>query len=606
MPAESIENIEVITNPSARFSAEGSAGIINLVLKKERKAGYYGSVTGSANTQGGYNGSASINYNASKVDAYVSLGVRKMRHDRISETDQLSWEDNDTTRLLQLSDGEMVGMGYFLRSGVGYQFTDKDRLGFTLSAMIGDRAHLNVLDSYDETDALTSTRDAVDDSGHQTLDLGLDYTHTFSSTSELRANLTFDQMTFYKSEEFDETFADLSTTSELQEEDTDMDKWEAQIDYNVNLSDNIKLETGYKGLFTFRDSETRNYEDGDLLLTDPFDYNKHTQALYTTVGGKLGNFGFQAGLRGEYLTYDILTLIEGEEVDSKEYFDLFPSLFLNYSLPEGNEVQLNYTRRINSPNGRTISPFKGMINPNSVTYGNAELDPEYSNSMELNYIKNWESHTVSASVYYRSTYNMIQQVSYYVDPTLYTTYENIAKSQRSGVELVAKNRLFSVLDLTTTVNGYYYVLDGFTYDYTHLGASDITVSDGNNTFSWDARIMAAVALPYGISAQATGGYRSKSIVAQGESAASYSLDMGVRKSFFNRKLSLSLTGRDLLNSRTRSSVTYGDNFYNDSYSKFGQRTFMLTASYLFGNSNPKKNTNRGDDSESGMSDMMDY
>ena len=177
----------------------------------------------------------------------------------------------------------------------------------------------------------------------------------------------------------------------------------------------------------------------DEELYNKFYYDRDIQALYATYSGRLDKFGFQAGLRGEYSHIETRSLGFGQskgEVSpyKNDYFSLFPSVFLTYTLPAGNEIQVNYTRRISRPWGRQLNSFVNVTDSTNISYGNPYLDPEFSNAYELNYIKNWESHTLSISAYYRSTNDVIQRISYLDGNIMKSTYENVAKSQSAGTE----------------------------------------------------------------------------------------------------------------------------------------------------------------------------
>ncbi|MBR5296788.1 MAG: TonB-dependent receptor family protein, partial [Parabacteroides sp.] len=244
----------------------------------------------------------------------------------------------------------------------------------------------------------------------------------------------------------------------------------------------------------------------------------------------------------------------------------------------------------------------------NISFGNPELTPEYSHAFELNYIKNWESgHTLSLSGYYRATDDVIQRIRFLnvEENVMYTTSENVAKSQASGMEIVGKNRLFKILNLTTTVNLFYSKLDGFSY--MPEGADAPVVGETNESFSWNVRMIANVSLPWGISLQGMGSYNSKRLVAQGYRKPNYSVNLGLRKSFLDDKLTLSINARDLLNSRKFRTVTSGDGFWQDSENWQGGRRVGFTLTFNFGNMKGKKKNKDRDNRESqdDESEMME-
>jgi len=302
----------------------------------------------------------------------------------------------------------------------------------------------------------------------------------------------------------------------------------------------------------------------------------------------------QAGLRGEYWTVNTESYSWAQEHDAslrdepfkKSYFQLFPSLFLSWQLTKTQQLQLNYTRRLRRPWGGELNSFKNTRDATMVSYGNPLLTPEYTHSFSLNYLKTWEEHTLSVSAYYRPTTDVRQRITYQgkTDGVMYQTTKNVAKSQRTGIETVLKNRLFRRLDLTSTVNLYYYHLDGFSFDIdgqTVRGASD-------NSFTWSARVLASLLLPYDISLQTTFNYRSREVVSQGYRKPNHSLDLGLRKTFFNKALALSINCRNVLNSRAWETISESDTFYRHQKNWRSGRRIGFTLTWNFGNMTMKK------------------
>lgn len=220
---------------------------------------------------------------------------------------------------------------------------------------------------------------------------------------------------------------------------------------------------------------------------------------------------------------------------------------MSYQLTETQQLQLNYTRRLRRPWGGQLNSFRNTRDASIVSYGNPELTPEYSHSFSLNYLKTWTEHSLMLSAYYRPTTDVIQRINYQgaTDGIMYQTNMNVARSLSTGLEMVLKNKLFRILDLTTTANAYYYKLNGFSYD---IDGQTVT-GEGNSNFTWNARMQASIILPYDISIQATGRYRSRQVITQGYRKANYGLDLGLRKSFFSKALTLSVNCRDVFNSR---------------------------------------------------------
>lgn len=627
MPAGSIEKIEVITNPSAKYSPEGTAGIINIVLKRDRKAGYYGSAQGGIDSDGGYNAGGNINYSSGSLDAYASVNYRNMQREGEGE----SYTEYFTQDRFQQqnSNNSHNPQNIFVRAGLTWRFTQKDEIyANTMLMRNKGESSSNVITSVGKlstnniTQKLTRTTDQ--ESRPKVINFDGGYKHTFReghfidlsvshNVWDMERNAIYRQKTVWTGNEA------TAESYQFQDNHSKSISTEIKLDYENKLSENSRIEAGYHAAFEQDKNPTITYSDEahsviDEELYNNFRYDQNTHAFYGTYSGRIDKFGFQVGLRGEYWHIKTRTLNWEQhssgnlpEYFKKDFFSLFPSLFLSYSLPNDNEIQINYTRRLRRPWGGQLNSFSNISDSTNITFGNPNLTPEYSNAYELNYIKNWENHTLSVSGYYRSTEDVIERISYNKGNVVYTTYENISSQKSAGLEIIGKNRLFKKLDLTTTVNLFYYKLDGFTYN---IAEQNIT-GEGDENFSWNARMTASLLLPWSITMQATGRYNAKRIVAQGHSEPNYSVDLGLRKSF-NRNLSISLNVRDLLDSRGWHNITGDQNFRRDSENRSGGRRFSATLTYSFGNMKAKRptrkqqeiNTERYDDFEGGGDGMM--
>jgi len=446
------------------------------------------------------------------------------------------------------------------------------------------------------------------------------YTHSFAEKHKIDFNLSFnkwksdDNNWYQDSTVFIDPAAPAQYSWQYRPMFINNRSWEAKLDYENQITDNLKVEAGYDGRFSHENTPQESWVDNtswnglamaeDRDFFNRFIYDMDVHALYATVTTKIGKLGVMAGLRGEYWRVNTESYTYEQEHDpalrdapfKKDYFQLFPSLFLNYAITETSQIQLNYTRRLRRPWGGQLNSFRNTRDASMVSFGNPELTPEYTNSFSLNYLKTWQNHTLSFGTYYRPTTDVIQTVRYNVDNVVYSTHENVAKSQSAGVEVILKDKLFRILDLTTTVNAYYYKLDGFSYTI----ADQTVTGDADENFSWDARLLASVILPYDISVQATGNYRSRRVITQGYRKPNASLDLGLRKSFFNKKFTLSVNWRDVFKTRRWKTYTATDSFtrYQENW-RDPRVNFTLT--WNFGNMNSKKKQ-RPDD----MNGAADY
>ena len=626
LPAESIDRVEVIDNPSAKFSAEGSAGIINIVLKKDRKAGYYGSVQAGGDTRGGANTSFNVNYNSRLIDSYINLGYRHRANTGHMESQQTS----DTYNQTYDSDSKQRGNNFFTRAGVTLHATTKD--DFSLSGMLmhgGGNSHsytpyiytavANGLNNY-QLDRINRSRTGMDMRYGE-----FNYRHSFTDKHfiDFTADLSSWKMNgdnWYQDSTVVVGIDDVTYSYQYRPQYINNHRKELKLEYENQVTKNFKIEAGYNGNFSRENTPQESYMDNtsfdgtnaseDKLFFNRFIYKQDLHAFYTTLSYKFGALSLMGGLRGEYWRVNTESYTWEQEHDAslreqpfkKDYFQLFPSVFMSWQMTETQQLQLNYTRRLRRPWGGQLNSFRDTRDATTVSFGNPYLTPEFSNSFSLNYLKQWNDHSLLVSAYYRPTTDVIQRISYknQEDGLFYQTSMNVAKSVSTGLEMTVKNKLWRILDLTTSANAYYYRLNGFSYD---IDGQTVTGNSDHN-FTWNARMTASLMLPYDISIQTTGRYTARQVITQGYRKANYSIDFGARKNFFNKLFTLSVNCRDLLDSRRFETFTSGPNFTRHQINRRGGRRVSMTLTWNFGNMKQKKRPNKSHNSENDM--PMDY
>ncbi len=613
IPGESIERIEVITNPSAKYSPEGTAGIINIILKKGRKGGYYGSAELSANSFGGGNAGFNINYNSSRWDTFAGLGFR-MRHNKGGSLMRRSYDDGYFTN----SDGESRNHGnnLFLRLGATYHLTDKDDFSFSGFGMLGHRwGHSQTEYSSDLPGNWIANRNYSGEKGDMRgAHAELGYLHKWSDSHTLDITASYNHWGGPSDNTYEQqmVFGDRKESLfQDQSQDIGVNSYEAKVDYTNAFNDKFKLEAGFNGNYSHENtpvSVMQGTSEADMNLNkdlwNRFIYNNNISALYVTFGGKVNKFSFSAGLRSEAWQVRTRSLEYGQTKEEapmfkKNFFALFPSAYISYALPYDNELQINYTRRIRRPWGGQLNSFHHISDPTNISFGNPQLEPQYSNAFELNYIKSWTYHMISLSAYLRTTSNMMSRISYLDGDVMYSTFANVADQTNSGCEIVVKNSLFrSRIDLTTTVNLYNNHINAWDYDFlTEQGSYVSLHNDSQNSFAWDARMMASVRLPWGLSFQATGNYSSRRLSAQGSHQGGWSVDAGLRKVAGN--WSFSLNCRDIFDSRKFNSTIDGIDYMQESERWRGGRQLRLTVKYSFGNMKGRQDKGHPDTGDDG-------
>lgn len=616
MPAGGIQSVEIITNPSAKYSPEGSAGIINLVMKKERKAGFYGSINAGLMA---YTGSKklgqvegiNLNFNVGKFDGYFNSGYRSRYHNSESVVDRTYFNQNQTIyELHQNSSSINEFYGSMTRYGLNYQLNDKNTIGVSGYFLLGYRDGDSYLD-YKKDSAQVLLADYMRENNFETeryitntvLDHGLEIDkNTNIKTSLLLKNFrNFNDANYIQQV----NSGNVGNVNQIQNTNSNNFTLEFKSDFVKKFNDKNKLELGvnYKSQGPLSTSNAGNIENGTYVELDymynKYKYSEQLYALYGTYGMKINKLSIQAGLRGEYIHIENST--NGVSNPSKDYLQPFPTVFLSYELPQKNEIQFNYTRRINRPRGRQLNSYKDVSDSSNIRYGNPDLEPEFASSFELNHIKNWENHTLSTSIAYMFNDNVIQSINFLNNGLLNSTYMNISQSQSSGFEMVLKNNFTKAFSVTSTLNMYYYSLIASDFE---ASPTQIIHIDGNEDFSWNARILANFMLSKTLSGQITGKYNSPTVIAQGTRSESYSVDFGLRKSFFDKKLNLALSIKDVFDTGKNESTTSTNNFIQYYNARHFAPEYRLTATYNFGN-NKKKNGKKGKDDENNQQEEME-
>lgn len=636
MPAESIKEIELITNPSAKYSPEGSAGIINLVMKKDRKPGYFGSVNAGISyglaapwtVPPGANIGFNINLNKGIMDSYINAGYRFNTSNGGVYTDRYNMSGTDTiSRLIQDGMNDRRGHGIFLRAGFDLRLGEHSTWGISGFGMVSEENALRSDDQSDNTYLLTDhatgdtlryyQRNQHNNGWHPGGNVRTDYTFTYQA-HKLMLSGAFNYFTWNSISRYTQNELGSDTLRQWQFNGNADPSIEVKADYEWKPTASSKLEAGYQMNMAWRHSNTEagtgnKQHEGDPLYAfmNDFSNNEQTHALYITYGNRFWNkLSLQVGLRGEYFMRSLHSTYYNAVGDKTyasadtTYFQVYPSAYLGYDFGNGHELQLNYTRRVNRPRGHEINPRMDFSDSTNISYGNPNLLPSFGNNLELNYLKTWERHTLSAGVFWRMNEGIVQNIKYMDGAVMKNTWINMASHQEVGAEIVAKNRLFKeLLQLTTSVNFYYNNITKGEYRTTSTMGDEITVVlPKQDIFAWSARINASFLFTKTFSGQISANYRSPRVVAQGQTSHSYSIDLGLRKTFLDRRLALAFNVRDILDSRARRNTTWGDGFIQYQERRWHSRQVSVSLTYNFGNNTRQKKP----DIQGGEQNMNSY
>lgn len=602
IPGESIESIEVMTNPSSKHSSEGTAGIINIRLKEDHRNGYFGNAEANVDTRGTANVNFNINYNTGKFESFAGIGL-KTQHLPGGSTSYRRYDDD--CFLKSDGDNKKNENSMFLRLGTNFKPNEKNTVYLNAIGTLGHKwghtvtNHIsNLPEQWIEN--INRMHESGDTRGANIM---MGYKHTFQSDHYIDMNVSYNiwQGPSENISHENEIWSDGAeeTIWRGQYQDVNISNWEAAIDYSNQVLPWLTLEAGYKGNYNHENSPA-SYSSGmneqhlEALdeLYNRFKYDTDISALYVNFSGSYERLTFSAGLRGELWNISTRSLGYGQrDADvapfKKNDFALFPSASIGWSFLHDNELKLNYSRRIRRPFGPQLNTFENIADPSEVHLGNPSILPEYSNAVELSYIKTWSEHLLSVSGYLRSNTDMISHISFLApmasDPnmnTMYYGHANVGNMLNTGVEIISRNTLFSDLTITTTLNMYNSHLKAWDTSYPLHENLYKVHGDSQDRFVWDVRCMASLRLPWDMNFQATGRYNSRSVTAQGTLEADWDVEAGVRKRI--GAWDVSLLCKDIFNSKKSHNILYG-NGYTQSISKWsGGRTLRLAVTYTFG------------------------
>ncbi len=596
MPANSIERIEVVTNPSSRYDAEGQSGIINIVLKKEARHGFNGGVNASAGSYNNYNAGFNLNYRKEKFNYFGNYNFNRRRRvgDGLNSVRQFS--TNSLTE--NWNESNHLGLNHSVRLGADYFITEKTMVGFSgnLSFRGNDRnddmfyAYLNNAELGGTSDRFS--RQDEDDLGY---DLNFDFKQGFTRAGEeIVANVAFGRDTEEGVNRFDQTFTDPSMVLDRRVNNTSEDgrNLNLQLDYVLPFDEDNKFEAGYRSIIRRSEdtqySEYFNVDEGVMLpdydISNDFNMESIVHALYTNYQKKLTEkFGFQFGLRAEqaylnteYISFDPTLTPDARVATGRlDYFRIYPSLFLTQEFGNQNQLQASYTRRVSRPRGWQVNPFVDVSDPMNIRQGNPNLMPEDIHSFEVSYAKFWDAVTFTSSAYYRRVNDVVQPIITTVegmDGVTFSQWQNISRNEATGFELITKIDFSKKVDAMVNANLFHTRFHG-------SEEFDIEPAEG---FNWNTNVTANYRIVPGLSAQARAEYQAPRIMAQGRGIEQFVIDAGVRWDVLNRKGSIMFNVRDLLNQRRWGGYTQTNQFYRYFENRGMRRMFMVSFNYRFG------------------------
>jgi outer membrane receptor protein involved in Fe transport len=603
IPASAIDRIEIITNPSAKYDPDGTAGIINVIMKKEVKTGLNGIVNVSAGTGDKYRSNVLLNYRLKKINFNLGgdYGSYRFNGHRTSYNETYL---NDTTRYRNTtSQMSMKRHGYNITGGLDYFLSDKTTL--SLSGRVGQFAFGRDNPSHQHIYTFPVTTNDYSLSNYN-FDRSSDFytgtlnvQHKFNDKGHMLEGMVFysrrtgieDQDQYDYQTDSNWVLTDQNPIFNRTREDDHSHELRIKVDYTLPIGEKGSFQAGYQsriyeenGTYLF---QNYNYTLGSWsdneLYSSAMDFKDDIHSLYAMYANEWLGFEYQIGLRGEY-TYRWIKDIKSTQSYTLNMLDPFPTIHLSRQLPLNQQILASYSRRVNRPRGWDLDPFPNYIDPYNIRIGNPELKPEYVDSYELNYQKKFKDSYVALDAYYRITKNKITHISTLRDDgIMIQTNDNLNKDYSLGAELSTNLILTKWLELFGSFDLYHYRLVG-------------TISDehvDNRSLNWESQLNATVKLPGDVRLQWTNSYEGPSATAQGTEQGSFRSNLAARKDFLKRKLSVTLSGRDIFKTAKHESTSSGDGFYEHDLFTREAPVITLTLGYKINNykKQPEKTNN---------------
>ncbi|MEN8812377.1 MAG: TonB-dependent receptor [Candidatus Arcticimaribacter sp.] len=616
LPAESIERVEVITSPSARYEAAGTAGILNIILKREQLAGFNGSFILNGGAPTSYGGSASLNWRNKKLNVFTTTSYNNGKslgggifNSEYFNGDQASTFTNETR------DYDRSRERFFINLGAEYFFDDNTSLtvsGFTRKSN-NESNNTTVIDELMATGVVSNTF------GRYQMEEELDNSKQFTANFTKKFNDKGHELVIeFQSEESSEDESDFADNTNVFDQASSTEEKQKrqllQIDYVYPIDENTQFEAGFRGNYSQQDTDYQVYDiientpTLNVSLTNYLGFTQDINAAYTQFGKKVNKFSYLLGVRMEH-TKIVIDQRTADIYKEKKYTDWFPTVNLSYEFNEKENITLGYSRRIRRPRSWSLNPFQSLTSLTFFRQGNPDLDPSYANSFDFGYLKRWEKFTFNGSVYYSTSKQVITRITEatgtivrvsddpVIDvPALRSTSINLAENNRTGTEFT----LTYSPKRQVRISGNFNIFNSET-----IGTYNGVVFD-QSIISWFARVNASFPLPFGITSQLRTFYSGPRATAQTESQGILSMSGAINKDLFNKKGTLSFRASDIFNSRRRKSTTATENFTNYTEFQWRQPTYIFTFTYRIKESKNNRRRSQRSNGDGGDGGEFDF
>jgi hypothetical protein len=619
IPAEAIEKIEVITSPSARYDAEGTAGILNIILRKNKLVGFNGSLQLDLGYPERLGTAFNANWRTEKWNFFTNTGFRynETPGNAFSNSDFLTSTAQNANVLENRRFGRL-SRSLFTSFGAEYYLTNNSSIigNIVLNSGNDDDVNTNDIKRFNSEGAINEATFRTESEGEdeQRLQYTLDYVNNFNKNGrKLSINTQYSTEVEDILNNITEIDTQVKTLNDLEQvlENQDENRALFQIDYIHPVGENTQYEVGYRGNYraifnSFFLAERQDFENNGPLIPDAglnnsFNYEEFVNAAYFQYGQKFNKISLLAGLRYEYTSIEIVQQTTTTIKDKRNYGNLFPTLNLGLEIKDGENITLGYNRRIRRPRGRSLNPFPSRSSESNIFSGNVNLNPVITDAIDLGYLKRWNKFTLSTSLYYNisnDNWERIQEDTGMItdngDPVTRRFPINLSTEERVGVEFTLNYRPFKIWNINSDFNLFNVTSEG---DYTNP-KTNATQNFGFENTSFFIRLNQKITLPGETDLQINTNYRGPSQNAQTKSRGVFSMNLAASKDLFNESASLSLNFSDVFNSRISQRTTILPNFL-EQYSEFQWREPQIRISFVYRFNQQKKRERVGKNTDSG-------
>jgi len=585
-----VERVEIITNPSARYEAEGMSGIINIILKKDQNQGFNGSFEVILGNPANYGGAINVNYRKNKLNFFVNYGLAFRKIPGLGSQFQAVYNPGETLLTDVTRTGTVDGLHNNLRAGFDYFFDEKNILTASymmrrtdvdrFTDIVNDRSNplgvverfQNEIETEPNSEASLTYKKSFKEKGKE---LVVDFRYIDYWE---RSDQVFTQNAFLPSGEINQDETNVTKALNDEFEKTYLFQLDYVLPLSLGTSDgnkNGKVEFGMRSGFRdmINDYTVQNQAFGGVFETDPlfdnyFIYNENIHAAYAIMGDKMSKFSYQFGLRGE-ITDVRTTLQKTNEVNPRKYSNLFPSGHISYTLGNDNALQLSYSRRVRRPVYNELSPFITLSDSRNFFSGNPDLNPEFSNAYDLGHIKYFENGSISSSLYHRHTESKIQRIRVVDELGFASTIpQNLVDENSFGAEFVGQYDIKKWWKADVSFNFFRAITDG-----SNIG------NINSDTYSWFVRHTSRFTIFQNGNLQMRGNYEAPQKVPQGKVLAFYYLDIGFNKDILDGKATMTFNVSDVFNTRRNRFIAEGENFFTEGNFQGRRRQINLTLNY---------------------------